>query len=234
MDIPYFYHHDITEDTRELSMPEESTRHIVSVLRMREGDPLMVVNGTGLTATATVMKAHRKSCVLSLSGFGISPDTRRPVSMGISLLKNAARFEWMLEKATEIGVRAIIPLLCDRTERQHFRSERLRGIVISAMLQSKQAWMTEICEPVKFGEFVASVSNTQRYIAHCLPGNHSNLTEIHDHETDSIILIGPEGDFTESEIGAGIQNGFKAVSLGKNRLRTETAGVVAAALMCIR
>jgi 16S rRNA (uracil1498-N3)-methyltransferase len=102
------------------------------------------------------------------------------------------------------------------------------------MLQSKQAWMTEICEPVKFGEFVASVSHTQRYIAHCLPGSHSNLTEMHDHETDSIILIGPEGDFTESEIGAGMQNGFKAVSLGKNRLRTETAGVVAAALMCIQ
>jgi 16S rRNA (uracil1498-N3)-methyltransferase len=158
------------------------------------------------------------------------------VAVAISLLKNANRFEWFLEKATEIGVNKITPLLCERTERQQFRYERLKSIMMSAMVQSRQCWLPLLNEPVKFEEYIKQINGddkVQKLIAHCAEGRKSPLTnKLINHFRELIILIGPEGDFTSEEISFALLHNFIPVTLGETRLRTETAGIVAAVMMC--
>jgi 16S rRNA (uracil1498-N3)-methyltransferase len=161
----------------------------------------------------------------------------RSVSIAISPLKNASRFEWFLEKATEVGVTTIIPLLSERTERQHTRQERWQNILVSALLQSQQTWLPVLTEPVSFSAFIASGQAEQRLIAHCLEAprpTESLAGRVQLQRAGStLILIGPEGDFTPKEVALALAENFIPVTLGRNRLRTETAGVVAATLLCI-
>jgi 16S rRNA (uracil1498-N3)-methyltransferase len=163
------------------------------------------------------------------------PRTGRKTSIAISLLKNANRFEWFLEKATELGITEIIPLICDRTEKQHFRFDRMQNILTSAMLQSQQAWLPLLHQPVGFGQLLKQedvIDNTQKFIAHCIPGSKKSLAELVNPSLPSqIILIGPEGDFTSEEIAFATEHYFIPVSLGDTRLRSETAGMVAAVLL---
>jgi len=159
--------------------------------------------------------------------------SEKKITIAISPVKNASRFEWFLEKATEIGVSEIIPLICNRTEKQHFRYDRMKGILISAMLQSQQCWLPVLQEPVKFDKFILNEHTGQKFIAHCEDEN-SKLpltNKLINHSTNKLILIGPEGDFTTEEIGLALKNNFIPVALGETRLRTETAGVVAAAIL---
>lgn len=154
------------------------------------------------------------------------------IQIGVSLLKNVSRFEWFLEKATELGISKIIPLKCERTEKQQFRMERLHSILESAMIQSQQVWMPVLSEPKNFPDFVSEVKADQKFIAHCEPGTKKRLNEMMNTNTGSVlILIGPEGDFTKEEIKLASQSGFIAVELGETRLRSETAAVAAAALL---
>ncbi|MFN5134460.1 MAG: RsmE family RNA methyltransferase, partial [Chitinophagaceae bacterium] len=150
----------------------------------------------------------------------------------------ASRFEWFLEKATELGITEIVPLLCERTERQHFRYERMKGILLSAMLQSKQLWLPALSEPVKFEEYIQQTSSSNKItklIAHCEDAQKQQLSSLPIAEfSDSVILIGPEGDFTPTEIKIALQHQYLPVALGETRLRTETAGVAAAVLLCVR
>ena len=166
-------------------------------------------------------------------------ESTRRVSIAISLLKNANRFEWFLEKATEIGVSEIIPLICERTEKEKFRFDRMQGIVISAMLQSQQVWLPLLHEPVIFENVEIWIpktigsGNCTNYIAHCMEGNKSMISHSHiSTSSHSLICIGPEGDFTAQEIDLALQHNFTPVTLGETRLRTETAGLVAATLLC--
>jgi 16S rRNA (uracil1498-N3)-methyltransferase len=154
--------------------------------------------------------------------------------IAISLIKNRDRFEWFLEKATEIGVTAIIPLICERTEKEKFRFDRMQGICISAMLQSQQVWLPVLHEPIPFKQVIEEAKQEQKFIAHCMPGEKGNLAGLVNKELSSrIILIGPEGDFTREEADLAIQYQFSPVALGETRLRSETAGVVAATILCI-
>jgi 16S rRNA (uracil1498-N3)-methyltransferase len=150
-------------------------------------------------------------------------------------LKNTHRFEWFLEKATEIGVSEIIPLVCERTEKEKFRADRLQGICISAMLQSQQTWLPVLHEPVQFEDLkMWKCENGPNYIAHCTDTAKQAFPHSHiSTSPHSLICIGPEGDFTPKEIELALQHQFIPVSLGETRLRTETAGVVAAALLCL-
>jgi 16S rRNA (uracil1498-N3)-methyltransferase len=164
----------------------------------------------------------------------------RKVSIAISPLKNASRFEWFLEKATELGVAEIFPIICHRTVREHFRQERLQSICVSAMLQSQQAWLPRLHAPMPYEQFIATQSLENdlhyhhRWIAHCADLEKHHLVQtLKPGMEDSLLLIGPEGDFTPSEIVHAEANSFVAVSLGETRLRTETAGVVAASLLCL-
>jgi 16S rRNA (uracil1498-N3)-methyltransferase len=162
-----------------------------------------------------------------------SAKSTRKISIAISLLKNTNRFEWFLEKATEIGISEIIPLICERTEKERFRYDRMQGICISAMLQSQQTWLPVLQEPGKFESFVTQqFENCSKYIAHCM--DEESKTQLHrqiSKSSDQLICIGPEGDFTKTEIELALQHHFIPVSLGETRLRTETAAVVAATLL---
>lgn len=233
MDIPYFHHPIIPETGSLLDLPEESARHIVSVLRMSEGESLVLVDGRGTRAQAVITQVGKKRCGVRISSSEMEADKRQPVTLAVAPVKNPGRYEWMLEKIAEIGVRRLIPLQTDRTVHARLRLDRLQAIALSAMLQSKQAWMTEVATPVEISTLLASDLSPHRYIAHCLPQSRSALRAEAMLPEPSILLIGPEGDFTPAEIEAAIAAGFLPVALGNTRLRTETAAVVAAVLMCV-
>jgi 16S rRNA (uracil1498-N3)-methyltransferase len=154
------------------------------------------------------------------------------VIIAISPLKNASRFEWFLEKAAETGISAVVPLLCSRTERQFIKKDRWNGILVSAMQQSQQAWLTELADPLVFSSFVSGRHASENYIAHCMEGKKTPLQMIvKQSHSSSCILIGPEGDFTIDELSMALDQGYHPVSLGETRLRTETAGITAAVLL---
>lgn len=243
--LPYFYIPSFDKSCTEILLDEDNSRHIVQVLRMQQGERLQLTDGAGHLLTATILDDHKKKCRVRIDDSAWQPAGEKKVTIAISLLKNASRFEWFLEKATEIGVSGIIPLLCERTERQQFRETRLQGILISAMLQSQQCWLPSLHTPLKLAELLATATHEKRFIAHCLEVPRPTLSlaaaepagaaPVNDGDVAStLILIGPEGDFSPKEVELSLQQQFVPVTLGDTRLRTETAGMVAAALLCIR
>ena len=232
MAIPYFNFAHLATMADEFALNENSSRHIVQVLRMKPGENLRLTDGKGVSAVVTIREANKKRCLVNIIEKKIQEPPKCRVQIGLSLLKNTSRFEWFLEKATELGISEIIPLKCTRTEKQQFRLDRMQGILESALIQSQQVWMPVLHEPKNFLEFVEGVQADQKFIAHCEPGAKRRLSEmINTHLSSQLILIGPEGDFTEEEIKQAIHDGFIAVELGENRLRSETAAVAAAAVM---
>ncbi|MFY7838778.1 MAG: RsmE family RNA methyltransferase [Lacibacter sp.] len=239
MALPFFYIESLDSSQQLLTLNEETSKHVVQVLRMQAGEQLNLTDGKGNLFTALINNAHKKHCVVKIQTKSFTPQAARKTCIAVSLVKNASRFEWFLEKATEIGITEIIPLLCERTERQHFRYDRMKGILVSAMLQSQQTWLPVLHEPVKFEEalrLTPSSDELLKLIAHCEEREKRSITDTLSEVdgSNSIILIGPEGDFTPAEIDAAIEDGYKPIMLGETRLRTETAAVSAAVLLCIR
>ncbi|HEY0680682.1 MAG TPA: RsmE family RNA methyltransferase [Chitinophagaceae bacterium] len=234
MSLPVFYTKEIPAPHQPLVLDEETSRHVSQVLRMREGELLQLTDGLGNLYTAEVTDPHKKRTSVTITDSKNLMRPARHTIIAISLLKNNSRFEWFLEKATELGIREIVPLICERTERQHFRQDRMQSVLISAMLQSQQAWLPVLQEPVGADVYIKSAKNmiAQKFIAHCMNnGIKSNLHERINASADGIVLIGPEGDFSVNEIDLALENGFQPVSLGDTRLRAETAGIVAATLL---
>jgi len=233
MAFPFFYVENIDANTSSVSLNEETSKHVAQVLRMQNGDQLNLTDGKGNLYAAIISDNNKKKCSVTINSKSQNQKSQNHISIAISILKNATRFEWFLEKATEIGVSEIIPLLCDRTERTHFRYDRMNSILISAMLQSQQTWLPVLHEPTKFNHIaIEQFINYDKYIAHCEDENKQPL--INHQITKSpnqLILIGPEGDFTKEEIDLALKNNFVPVTLGNTRLRSETAGVVAATLL---
>ena len=231
--LPFFFIESVSGNLVQLD--ESNSKHIVQVLRMEEGEKLNLTDGRGNLFVAAITKADKKKCSVNIVSTEKIPSPERKISICISLLKNSNRFEWFLEKATEIGIDEIIPLLCKRTEKQNFRLDRMQQILISAMIQSKQCWMPSLHEPVKFNSlFDTDKPNSfqQKFIAHCIPEEKRDLADLlNSNLASQIILIGPEGDFTADEIEKARQHHFIPVSLGETRLRSESAGIVAATLM---
>lgn len=231
MALPFFYIEDIKSAAVVLN--EETSKHVVQVLRMQNGEQLQLTDGKGNLFTAEIIDNNRKRCSVAI----IKTSNFKPhisnITIAISPVKNTSRFEWFLEKATEIGVSEIIPLLCNRTEKQHFRYERMKGILISAMLQSQQTWLPVLHEPTKFMDAVSITLQQQKFIAHCEDENNKVplTSSVTIPSASKLIFIGPEGDFTKEEIGVALKKNFTPVTLGNTRLRTETAGIVAAALL---
>lgn len=229
---PYFYFATLAKQVDEFVLDENSSRHIVQVLRMKPGESLKLTDGKGLSALAAIRDANKKRCVVQITEKQLQRPPERRIQIALSLLKNASRFEWFLEKASELGVDEIIPLKCARTEKQQFRIERMRNILESALIQSQQVWMPQLQEPQLFISWIEQALADQKFIAHCDSGEKRKLSEISDPNLSSqLILIGPEGDFTEEEIRMALQARFIPVELGKNRLRSETAAVAAAAVL---
>jgi len=227
MTLPFFYAENLESNT--ILLDEDTSKHI-SVLRLKKAEQILLIDGKGKKAKANIIDDNRKKCMVEISSVQIEEEKKRKVAIGISLIKNSSRFEWFLEKATEIGVSEIIPLICSRTEKQNFKYERMNAILISAMLQSQQCWLPVLHQPTNFENIIESTKQEKKFIAHCLHEEKQQLSSLINH-LSSLILIGPEGDFTKEEIDLALQNSFTPVSLGNTRLRTETAGIVAATLL---
>ena len=231
--LPLFYSEELIEQVNlQLTLDEDASRHIVQVLRLKRGNSLELTNGKGALCIGEIIDDNKKEVEVRIMNSEHIQQNEKRVSICLSLLKNANRFEWFLEKATELGITELVPLICERTERQHFRMSRMKNILVSAMLQSRQCWLPLLHEPVPFNDVILQPRHEQRFIAHCMDEIKAHLVQIANKSASSyIILIGPEGDFSPQEVSLAIQNQFVPVSLGETRLRSETAGVAAAALM---
>ena len=222
-----FYNSNITKETTQILFEKEESRHIIKVLRKKEGDILYITNGNGLLFDAEIISANDKKCIAQIIKSNTKERTRNYyLHIAIAPTKNNDRLEWFLEKATEIGVDEITPIICKNSERKVLKTDRLEKIIQSAMKQSLQFTLPKLNEAVKFTDFINQDFNGQLFIAHC---DESTDKKILKNEitlnSNYTILIGPEGDFSNEEIEICLSNKFTPISLGDNRLRTETAGV---------
>lgn len=211
-------------------LPEEDSRHAVKVLRMQAGDECILLDGVGGYHRARITQPHPSRCAFEVIET-INDYGRRNYRLHVAIAptKNIERFEWFLEKATEIGVDEITPLLCRHSERKHIKPERLEKVIIAAAKQSMKALFPVLHPLTDFREFLKKQLPEARFIAHCHNGEKVFFPTAIEGRQDVLILIGPEGDFSTEELSTAIAAGFKAVSLGESRLRTETAGVVSCA-----
>lgn len=230
MQLPYFYQKDIDISQVQFVLSEETSKHCVQVLRMKERELLQITNGLGVLLTAEIIAANKKNCIVKITKATSQEPQNKKVSIAISLLKNVSRFEWFLEKATEIGVAEIIPFISQRTERQNFRFDRMNAILIAAMLQSRQTFLPVLKEPILYDNLFSADNYSTKLVAHCEEDKKQAIKELAINNNTQI-LIGPEGDFTSDEIALATQHNYQPVTLGNTRLRAETAGVVAATLL---
>lgn len=225
-----FFSEKIAAPGSETILDEETSKHIVQVLRMGEDEKILLTDGRGTSAAAQIIKAHKKHCSVNIISTEFKERELPALTIAISLIKNISRFEWFIEKAAELGTAEIIPMICERTEKQHSRHDRFVSICKSAMLQSSQTWMTKILEPMKFNEVINRQTDGDKYIGH-ISEQKRTLTDSFNADINShIVLIGPEGDFSSSEISLALDKGFIPVSMGTTILRVETAGIYAAAI----
>ncbi|HEX3007051.1 MAG TPA: 16S rRNA (uracil(1498)-N(3))-methyltransferase [Bacteroidales bacterium] len=210
-------------------LQEDESKHVLRVLRMKKGDPVFVIDGSGRLFEGIIFEPHPKHCILQLNKVTENFEQRNyRLHMAVSPLKSVDRFEWFIEKAIEIGVDEITPLNCSRTEKKNVNTDRLNRIVESAMKQSLKAYHPKMNEMQPYNKFVVSQqSDCQKGIAFCGEGEKEFIGRALEKGRETVILIGPEGDFTDDEVALAKANGFKGLSLGESRLRTETAGVVA-------
>ena len=211
-------------------LPTEEARHCVQVLRKKPGDPIRFIDGKGNVYSGNILEVSKKRCSVRIV------DSHREANLpavaihiAIAPTKNISRMEWFLEKATEIGISEITPIWCDHSERSRLRVDRLEKIILSATKQSLKAWLPRLNPPVKFKDFLAELpdNGAQRCIAYCNDDERELLKDCYKSGKDVLIMIGPEGDFSPQEVLLALEKDFTGVSLGKSRLRTETAGIVA-------
>ena len=230
MSVPFFYEPLIATGMTQFTMSETSSKHCVQVLRMDVGEKVDITNGQGGLFHATIQVAHKKNTLVTIAKAIQTEHPKQNIQLGISLLKNVVRLEWLFEKATEMGITNITALICERTIHERFKTERMQQIIQSAMIQSQQTWLPILTEPMPFQQFIEQFTAIQKLIAHCAPLNKTSIKSIEASE-DLLLLIGPEGDFTPSEIEAAIAQNFTPIDLGPTRLRTETAGIFALSIL---
>ncbi|MDR3794724.1 16S rRNA (uracil(1498)-N(3))-methyltransferase [Phocaeicola sp.] len=224
-----FYTPDIA-NTQEL--PEEEAGHCLRVLRLGVGDEVMLTDGKGFFYQAVIAAATQKRCMVKL----ISKTEQEPfwnghLHLALAPTKNMDRMEWLAEKATEIGFDELTFLNCRFSERKVIKTDRIEKIVVSAVKQSLKARKPVVNEMMDFRKFMERDFPGQKFIAHCYEGEKPLLKDVLQPDEDAVVLIGPEGDFSPEEVALATEKGFQAVSLGKSRLRTETAALVAVHLM---
>lgn len=223
-----FYQPDIVTDEPVQLLTEDDSRHAVKTLRLSVGDAIAVTNGRGNRYLAAVQTADARRCAFRITEIQTTPPRPFSIRIGIAPTKNIDRIEWFIEKAVEIGIERISFFFGQHSERRVVKLDRLEKIAVAAMKQSLQSYMPVIDEGLPFGEFVKTVTEEQRFIAH-LPtdGLPQNLMKRATVSGQYTVLIGPEGDFSDKEIQQAVAAGFQPVTLGPNRLRTETAGLMA-------
>lgn len=208
-------------------LPEQESQHCVKVLRSREGEMLTVTDGKGSLYDCELVQAHPKRCLLTIR-HRLEVGTNRPYFLHVAFApsKQMDRNEWFVEKATEIGVDQLTPLLCTHSERREIKDERLQKIAVAAMKQSMQAHLPDIKPITRLEDFISRPFQGRKFIAHCYDLPKMPLTQTYRKGENALLLIGPEGDFSEGEVARAIELGFEPISIGENRLRSETASLV--------
>lgn len=223
-----FYTPDIDPAHPNYILSEDESKHCIRVLRLEAGAAVQLIDGRGGLYNAIIVDAHPKRTVLQINSVVQAFNKRNHyLHIAIAPTKNIERMEWFVEKATEIGIDEITPVICHRSERRELKTDRLNKIITSAIKQSIKAYHPALNEPVSFTQLLAKPFGGQKFIAHCEPVQKDTLSSVIDKRGSYLILIGPEGDFTPNEIDTAIQNGYKAITLGESRLRTETAALEA-------
>jgi 16S rRNA (uracil1498-N3)-methyltransferase len=222
-----FYNPNITNKTKQFSFNKEESKHIVKVLRKSVEDILHITNGEGWLFTAKIIQTNIKHCVVEIISKILQPKRNYSLHLVVAPTKMNDRYEWFLEKATEIGIDSITPIICDHSERKFIKQERFEKILQSAMKQSLQCYLPKLNASISFKDYIKQDFTGQRFIAHCEDTNKKSLKNEIQPKQNITILIGPEGDFSVKEIEMAIQNKFIPVTLGETRLRTETAAIVA-------
>ncbi|KAF2508822.1 16S rRNA (uracil(1498)-N(3))-methyltransferase [Flavobacterium foetidum] len=222
-----FFNPNIHESTESFSFDKEESRHIIKVLRKKDGDILQVTNGSGLLFETQITLASDNKCTVEVLSIKNAEKPKFRLHLAVAPTKMNDRFEWFLEKATEIGIQEITPIFCDRSERKVINKDRFEKIILSAMKQCNETFLPKLNDAVSFKEFIKQKNQGLQLIAHCEETDKKALKEVLKPNQDVIILIGPEGDFSEKEIALALENNYKPVTLGNTRLRTETAAVVA-------
>lgn len=207
---------------------EEESQHVLKVLRKKSGDKLFVINGNGTFCEAQIIQENTRNCKIQVLKKEIKQRLRNyNLHIAIAPTKNIDRFEWFVEKAVEIGISEITPLTCFHSERRVLKEDRIMKIIISASKQSQEFYFPKLNKLTGFDEFIKQQRSEFKYIAHCYQDKKILLWNHYQKNENALILIGPEGDFSEKEVEQAIKTGFVPVSLGESRLRTETAGIVA-------
>lgn len=222
-----FFNPDLSKSSTEITFPKDESKHIVKVLRKSVGDSLHITNGKGWLFEAKLQSTDIKRCMAVMTSKIQQPKRHYHLHLAVAPTKINDRYEWFLEKATEIGVDVITPIICDHSERKIIKHDRFEKILQSAMKQSLNCYLPKLNEAINFKDFVQQEFNGQRFIAHCHETQRKSLKHELLAKSDALILIGPEGDFSVKEIEMAIQNKFIPVTLGETRLRTETAAMVA-------
>ncbi|HXK82297.1 MAG TPA: 16S rRNA (uracil(1498)-N(3))-methyltransferase [Bacteroidales bacterium] len=227
-----WFYSESKELNGNITLSYSESHHCTRVLRMQNGNNLVCTDGKGNYYECEIIDINPRSTVLKVlkheKDFGKRPYT---LHIAIAPTKNNVRMEWFLEKSTEIGITEVTPILCTHSERKVIKPDRFRRVIESAMKQSQQTYLPKLNEMISFEQFVNNNISGKKYIAYCeeIPAIHLNKTLCTDSEI--LVMIGPEGDFSKEEVKLATENGFIPVGLGNTRLRTETAGIVASALV---
>lgn len=223
-----FYNSEINQTTKQVTFDKIESKHIVRVLRKREGDIILITNGFGQLFTSEILIPNEKKCLVKINSIeNFEKPWNYYLHIAIAPTKLNDRFEWFLEKATEIGIDEITPIICEHSERKILKIERMEKIIQAAAKQSLKFNFPKLNNPIKFSEFIKTPLKGDLFIAHCEETEKKSLKELIKPKHKITILIGPEGDFSNKEIQQSLEHKYIPVSLGKSRLRTETAGIVA-------
>lgn len=222
-----FYNPDLNPQTESFAFDREESRHIVKVLRKKDSDILHVTDGNGHLFTTQITLASDNKCTVKIVSYEKKEPSKIQLHLAVAPTKMNDRYEWFLEKATEIGIAQITPIICDHSERKQINVDRMEKILVSAMKQSNQYYLPKLNPPIALKDFLKIKSDGQRFIAHCEETQKQSLKTVMQPNVNVTILIGPEGDFSDKEIALALENQYIPVMLGETRLRTETAAIVA-------
>ena len=222
-----FYNPDISENTTQFTFAKEESKHIIKVLRKNIGNTLHITNGNGWLFSAEITIPNINKCVATIVSKTKQQKRNYNLHLAVAPTKMNDRYEWFLEKATEISIESITPIICDHSERKVIKAERYQKILQSAMKQSLSCYLPKLNEAISFKNFIKQDFNGELFIAHCEETDRKSLKTQLQAKKDITILIGPEGDFSVKEIEMALANNFIPVTLGETRLRTETAAIVA-------
>ncbi|WP_372472773.1 16S rRNA (uracil(1498)-N(3))-methyltransferase [Capnocytophaga sp. ARDL2] len=222
-----FFAPELNDQSKNFAFDKEESKHIVKVLRKKEGDILHITNGKGLFFSAEISMALEKKCEVTILSIDQQKAKDFYIHLAVAPTKMNERYEWFLEKATEIGIDEITPIFCEHSERKVIKNERFEKIILSAVKQSNQSFVPVLNEGILLKDFLNQTHTGELFIAHCDDLHKTPLKNSFSPKQKYTLLIEPEGDFSPKEIALALEKGFKPVTLGATRLRTETAAIVA-------